>query len=646
MNRRHLRLIAVLSIVSITSILVHPVQAQETALDEAALIGVLQSDAAWAEKQAACRGLQRVGTETSIPILAALLTDETMSHMARYALEMMPYPAVDEALREALPKAAGMPKTGIVISMGVRRDAQAVPLLIPLLKDADLELVRAAAGALGRIATPGAIEALSAMHGASPEAVLPAVAEGLFSAAQRLCAQGKREEAVPIYEDLLGEDWPMSVRMGAYRGRAYVRPEQTSSLVLIAMLGHEPAVYRGIAAQIIAETTGEKETKFYAEALTRVPVEGQVALLRGLAGRGDRAARPGVAAALGSPDKQVKLAAMKALGTLGSAADVAAMAALLGAEDAEIVDAAKAALLTLQADGVDAAIARGVSEAPTGVQVHLLALLADRRAAETVPTAVSRLGDSDASVRIAALRALVLTGGDSEAPVLIAAIANAADAAERSAAEKALSAVASRGGEAVAPVLLEARNGADADTHVALLRALARIGNPEILTAMSATLEHADEQVSAEALRLLSEWASLDAVPHLRTLAGSADLRRQVLGMRGYVRLARTVESRRKRSAMLTEAMGLAQRPEEKKLVIAAWGAMPTRESLEVLTGLLEDISVRDEAASALVSVADELAKKGETNKARAVKALKAVLKQCENTEIRKSAELVLERIK
>ena len=68
--------------------------------------------------------------------------------------------------------------------------------------------------------------------------------------------------------------------------------------------------------------------------------------------------------------------------------------------------------------------------------------------------------------------------------------------------------------------------------------------------------------------------------------------------------------------------------------------------SLEVLTGLLEEISVRDEAASALVSVADQLAKKGETNKARAVEALNAVLEQCENTEIRKSAELALERIK
>ncbi|HNV21887.1 MAG TPA: HEAT repeat domain-containing protein, partial [Candidatus Hydrogenedentes bacterium] len=71
-------------------------------LTEPELIAVLESDADWAQKQEACRRLRHVGTQASIPALAALLPDETLSHLARFALESMPYPEVDQVFRDAL----------------------------------------------------------------------------------------------------------------------------------------------------------------------------------------------------------------------------------------------------------------------------------------------------------------------------------------------------------------------------------------------------------------------------------------------------------------------------------------------------------------------------------------------------------------
>src|SRR5438094_611879 len=53
--------------------------------DEAQLIRVLQSDASLHEKDAACARLKRIGTAECIPAIAALLTDEQLSHSARYA---------------------------------------------------------------------------------------------------------------------------------------------------------------------------------------------------------------------------------------------------------------------------------------------------------------------------------------------------------------------------------------------------------------------------------------------------------------------------------------------------------------------------------------------------------------------------------
>ena len=58
--------------------------------EEQQLIGVLQSSQSPRDKDAACARLKRIGTEQSIPALAALLTDEQLSHSARYALESMP----------------------------------------------------------------------------------------------------------------------------------------------------------------------------------------------------------------------------------------------------------------------------------------------------------------------------------------------------------------------------------------------------------------------------------------------------------------------------------------------------------------------------------------------------------------------------
>ena len=124
MNRRTWILIPVITIY-VAALLAggHSLVASaEDALDEAKLIAVLKSDAGWLEKQAACRDLRRIGTVKSVPALAELLPDETLSHMARNALEPMPYSEAGEALRDALATTTGRTKTGVITSICVRRD--------------------------------------------------------------------------------------------------------------------------------------------------------------------------------------------------------------------------------------------------------------------------------------------------------------------------------------------------------------------------------------------------------------------------------------------------------------------------------------------------------------------------------------------
>ena len=100
--------------------------AAPTFAQEAKLLAVLRSGATVEEKSAACRQLARIATKESVPTLAALLGDEKLSHMARYALEPIPDPSADEALRSALGNLHGGPRLGVIGSLGTRRDAKAV----------------------------------------------------------------------------------------------------------------------------------------------------------------------------------------------------------------------------------------------------------------------------------------------------------------------------------------------------------------------------------------------------------------------------------------------------------------------------------------------------------------------------------------
>jgi hypothetical protein len=81
---------------------------------ETRLAALLKSDAPKAAKDVVCRELSLIGTAASVPALAPLLTDKELSHMGRYALERMPCPEAVAALRDALPKTAGLLKVGVI----------------------------------------------------------------------------------------------------------------------------------------------------------------------------------------------------------------------------------------------------------------------------------------------------------------------------------------------------------------------------------------------------------------------------------------------------------------------------------------------------------------------------------------------------
>jgi hypothetical protein len=187
---------------------------------------VLKSGASEKEKADACRELAIFGTRESVAPLAALLGDEKLSHMARYALEPIPDPAVDEALRDALGKLKGRLLAGVIGSIGVRRDAKALEPLAKLMDDSDADVAQAAARALGCLGSPAAAKALEDHLATTPAANQPAVYEGLFRCAEAYSSHGQTAQALAIYDRLAGPNVPKAVREGATRRARLLRQEE------------------------------------------------------------------------------------------------------------------------------------------------------------------------------------------------------------------------------------------------------------------------------------------------------------------------------------------------------------------------------------------------------------------------------------
>ncbi|MBN2130457.1 MAG: HEAT repeat domain-containing protein [Sedimentisphaerales bacterium] len=182
---------------------------------ETSLIEVLKSDTTFAGKQYACRELSIIGTDQSVPTLAAMLPDKECSDIARFALERIPGEAADKAFLDALPKAEGKAKIGIVNSLGERGVKPAAGEIAKLVDNADALLAGAAISALGKIGGPDALQGLDKAAQSAPDGQKMLVYDAYLKVADTLAAGGDKAGAQKIWVALNKQGMPSMVRTAA-----------------------------------------------------------------------------------------------------------------------------------------------------------------------------------------------------------------------------------------------------------------------------------------------------------------------------------------------------------------------------------------------------------------------------------------------
>ena len=185
---------------------------------EKSLVDALAGGISRSAQDYVCRRLRVVGTAQSVEALAALLDAEDTSHIARYALERIPDEKAAKAMRDALPKVSKKLKPGIIGSLGVRRDKKSIMVFSKLLGDSDIQVAKAAAQSLGLIGTSAAARELSKFAKKAPANMKLPVADACLACAEQLLADGKKSEAVALYNELKGDDKSAHIKAAAMKG--------------------------------------------------------------------------------------------------------------------------------------------------------------------------------------------------------------------------------------------------------------------------------------------------------------------------------------------------------------------------------------------------------------------------------------------
>ena len=584
--------------------------AQYAAL-ESKLLGALRSPDATADcKNFVCRQLATAGSPVCVPGVAPLLLDEKTSHMARFALEPNLSPAAGAALRAALPQVKGKLLVGVISSIGVRRDAQAVEALAALVVSDDSAVAMAAIAAIGNI---GVGDAIKALEGAKVAPNLrSAIATAQITAARHLAAENKIQTAIAVYKGLAVPTQPKFIQIAAIRGLIGTLDKAAAAQLIVQTMQSEDIALRSAPLAAIQDSSESALRNSLAEQLPTFKADAQLALLSVLADQKDVALRGTLLKMLDqSQNAEVRAAAIDGLGAHGEAGDVAALVKFAAGKNADSV-AARKALERMGAAGIDNALIQQAQSSDPATQIVVINVIGVRREGKAMDTLVKLMASPDAAVASEAVKAVSTLGTAQQLPTLLGIIAETSQAALRTSAENAAKAICSRAtdkpvaGKAILAALDSAKS---APARIGLLRILSRVPSGESLAAVQKAMKESDKDISDAATRELIDWPDMAAASAILDLAKSSKVERDaVLALRGAMRLgSQKDQPTAQRLSIYRSVLETAQRPDEKKQALAGLGDVASVGSLELAQKYLKDSALANDAAMAGIRVARQL---------------------------------------
>jgi len=559
------------------------------------------------------RMLERVGGDATIAALTPMLTDPATADMARYALERLPSSRVDEAYRAAVSETSGLIRIGIINGLGERGRAENVDTLVALLGDPDAATACAAATALGKTGGEQAVAALAAARQSPVAAVHDAATHAYLVCADRWLAEGHTEEAKALFDDVFATENALDFRAPAFRGRVLTRGDDGVELLIGALRDAQQGLTR-LAISLARDYRGPGLAEAILPVLPELAPATKAAVLLMFADRQDKAALPAAVALLDDEDPAIGVAALHVVGTVGDSAIALSLARRVVGDEGERATALRDALARIPGEDVDAAFVAALGDADTAFAVESMGILADRGATSAVPTLVDKAREAEGSVRKAALQALATLAEEDDVPTLLELAQAFSDEGDVAAAMSTLTSVAGRSRgkpETVDCLLSVLAEGVPTSAQCAVIRILPRFPEPKVFQALKQAVQSPHREIQDEAVRSLTEWPTEEVLPVFADMTEHARwLSHRILSFRAYVRLVGKLAewSPAQKLEALDEALSIAPRVEEKRLVIGALAGLGTQDALRVVAAYLSDPELSKESVAAVLALSAQAA--------------------------------------
>ncbi len=354
------------------------------------------------------RQIQFIGKEEVIAPLSRYLTDEVLCEPAANALFAISSPEASAALLFALPQVNDSLKPTIIKTLGDLQSRAASLAITPYTESDDLNIRLMAYYAIANIGDPSASNPLKrALTKTSGYEQTQAISAYLLFA-NRLAEAQAEDKALTIYRSLLdtyssAED--IRIQNAALSGIAAIEGDNALPMLLDAMDSPYKS-YRNVALKIAQTIQGNKATWAWIEKSKSVSPEVRAEILTLLGKRGDKIALPVLLEALNDADINVKLEALAASFTLGGLESVPYYSGLLQTDNVDLINAVKNTLLQVPGDYLLTTISYVLPNVPVPAKVALLDIIAQRKSEASFYDVMTYLEDENASVRLAAAKAL------------------------------------------------------------------------------------------------------------------------------------------------------------------------------------------------------------------------------------------------
>ncbi len=587
---------------------------EELAKAEAVLLERLQSDCSFALKDFLCRQLSVIGSARSVPVLAGLLKDPKTAALAQYALVRIPDAQADKALLEHLASSETSVRVGLLTSLGLRRTKTAAEAVAPYAADENRAVAEAALSALGQIGTPEAAAALEKQMEKILPALKPRAYDVLLACAENLLQSGQKAEAASLFQKVYAKtDLSGLLRSAALQGLLQAVPPEQADRQMLEGLESEDAQIRTVCLLWACRLNRPAVIQKVRQMMSSLPEWQQVQFLTALGETKSSAAKETALSALSASSPEVVLAALETLSVVGDASCIQPLAQTAAqSSERRIRQAAQTALERLPDPQTDAAVAQLLEKmdftAETqSAQTYELILAAGRRGTrDAFPLILKAASVGSRPVRRVAMESLAALAGPEDIPRMTHLLDNPDAEVVR-----VLAAAASKQAERTgrAKPFLPLLAGAGPQKIAAVYQILGRLGDPDSLEILQKGLQSENSDLQEAAFRALTEWPGPEVIEDMKrwSAEGKSESRR-VLAFRAYVRMVRQSNlPMPQKASTLAEAMGLAPREEEKKIVLASLAEVPSEQTLKAAVGCLTQESIRPEAQAAVLAICQRM---------------------------------------